>query len=175
MATNTATMSHRSMEMAYTSSTEWRSVRPWSLALSVREITSVSATFVISSSLSSNGTDPSLASLGLTTDDISDYENDDERLTDGDKDKTLMGDALAKGLSVNVNGAPWQRVLIRIDDHTDEAVIVIYGLMPGIYYDIDLGLVRGGQNSTLRGQITTQGESLASRCFSSILRMKLRY
>jgi hypothetical protein len=41
-----------------------------------------------------------------------------------------------------VNGAPWQRVLIRVDDATDEAGVVVYGLMPERQYDIDLALLR---------------------------------
>ena len=46
---------------------QWRSIRPWapSLRLAVREITSVSATFILSSSLSDRESDPSLASRGL--------------------------------------------------------------------------------------------------------------
>lgn len=107
-------------------SSEWHSIRPWTppLSLSVREITSVSATFILSSALSDfNGQpEPLLVSLGLSAED---YNDDDE---DGDDDSdefssaeqkkknSIISDALAKGLSVNVNSLPWQRVLIRLDD-----------------------------------------------------------
>ena len=144
---------------------EWHSIRPWAprLALFVREITSVSATFILSSSLSDppNGggsrSDPSLTSLGL---DDETHANSDSESSDSDEDgvrrELIISNALAKGLSVNVNGSPWQRVLIRIDDKADEAVIIIYGLMPGRQYDIDLALVKGGQGS-LRRQVITEG------------------
>lgn len=118
-------------------STEWHSIRPWTphLALSVREVSSVSATFILSSVFSSIQDDPSVREL----------DSDSE---------AIIADALAKGLSVNVNGSSWQRVLIRTDDSADEAVIIIYGLMPGRQYDIDLGLVEAG---TMHKQILTEG------------------
>lgn len=137
--------------------TEWHSIRPWTprLALFVREITSVSATFILSSSLT-QPPDPSLASLD-EDDSLSDAESTESE--GGARQASLIiPNALAKGLSVNVNGSPWQRVLIRIDDKADEAVIIIYGLMPGRQYDIDLGLVQEGQGGvSLRRQVITEG------------------
>ncbi|KAF7349312.1 hypothetical protein MSAN_01720700 [Mycena sanguinolenta] len=129
---------------------EWpiRPGRP-PLSLFVREITSVSVTFILSSTFSDLGSEaePFLASLGLATED----DNEDD---DGD-DETDDSKCLQKGLSVNVNSATWKGVYIRIDDKTDEAVIIIYGLMPGKKYDIDLGLVQGGQSNNIRRQVTT--------------------
>jgi hypothetical protein len=153
---------------------EWHSIRPWAprLALFVREITSVSATFILSSSLSnrpngnSSQSDPSPASLGLIADDGHEIHSDsDENSSDSDEEdarrELIISNALAKGLSVNVNGSPWQRVLIRIDDKVDEAIIIIYGLMPGRQYDIDLALVQGGQGGVnLRRQVITEGTSV---------------
>ena len=129
----------------------WHSIRPWApiLSLTVREITSVSATFILSSSL--DEPDASLASLGLEA------AGDDPEQGDGGKKKAgIVSDALAKGLSVNVNGSAWPRAFIRIDDQLDEAVIIIYALMPGRQYDIELGLA---ESSTLRRQVTTEGAS----------------
>jgi hypothetical protein len=150
---------------------EWHSIRPWAprLALFVREITSVSATFILSSSLSdppnggSRQSDPSLASLGLIVDDEAhSNSNSESESSDSDEEgarrELIITNALAKGLSVNVNGSHWQRVLIRIDDKADEAIIIIYGLMPGRQYDIDLALVQGGQGGvSLRRQVITEG------------------
>jgi hypothetical protein len=149
---------------------EWQSIRPWAprLALFVREITSVSATFILSSSLSDHPNDgsshsgPSLASLGLIADDDDEvHSNSGDDSSDSDEEahrELIISNALAKGLSVNVNGSPWQRVLIRIDDKADEAIIIIYGLMPGRQYDIDLALVQGGQGGvSLRRQVITEG------------------
>jgi len=145
-----------------TTPSEWHSIRPWTprLSLFVREITSVSATFILSSTLSDadGEPEPSLASLGLTAEsDDEEEEEEDNSDSPETKRRSIISDALAKGLSVNVNGAPWQRVLIRIDDKADEAVIIIYGLMPGRQYDIDLGLVQGGQNNSIRQQVMTEG------------------
>ncbi|KAF7792092.1 hypothetical protein EIP86_003122 [Pleurotus ostreatoroseus] len=140
------------------SPTQWHSVRPWrpTLSLVVREITSVSATFILSalvhSSADSNAAavvEQSLASIGL-----SNLSNDEDG-SDGDAGggPQIVSDVLSKGLSVKVNGTPWQRVLMRVDDEADEAVIILFGLMPGRQYDIELGIVPN--EKTLRSQITT--------------------
>ncbi|KAF9493074.1 hypothetical protein BDN71DRAFT_1450781 [Pleurotus eryngii] len=131
---------------------EWHSVRPWSprLSLSVREITSVSATFILSSTFSDRGEqDLLLESLDIAPDD--EFE---EHIVDVDDGRAIISDALARGLSVNVNGNPWSKVIFHIDDKSDEAIIIIYALMPGRQYDIDLGLVNGGQS--LRRQVVTE-------------------
>lgn len=167
------------MDTTGTSPAEWHSIRPWAprLALFVREITSVSATFILSSSLSdtqnnSGQAQSDLASLGLVDESASDSGSDADGDSDGEPESNrelIISNALAKGLSVNVNGSPWQRVLIRIDDKADEAVIIIYGLMPGRQYDIDLGLVKGGgpgQHSgvtSLRRQVVTEGDHILHR------------
>lgn len=131
---------------------QWHSIRPWrpTLALSVREITSVSATFILSSAFRSSAdnaaVEQSLAALGLSN---------DEDSSDGDSSNggpQIVSDVLSKGLSVKVNGTPWQRVLMRIDDDADEAVIILFGLMPGRQYDIELGIV---PNEKILRQITT--------------------
>jgi hypothetical protein len=110
----------------------WQSIRPWipRLSLSVTEITSVSATFLISS-LSSNI--------------IHDPDNDTPTPNTG---------TLSKGVSVKVNGTPWRKCLARLSDDADEAMIIIYGLMPGRPYDIELGLIPGDEK--LKHQIVTE-------------------
>jgi hypothetical protein len=109
----------------------WQSIRPWHprLSLSVTEITSVSATFFISS-LSSNI--------------IHDSDNDTPTPNTG---------TLSKGVSVKVNGTPWRKCLARLSDDADEAMIIIYGLMPGRLYDIELGLIPSDEK--LKHQIVT--------------------
>lgn len=110
----------------------WQSIRPWHprLSLSVTEITSVSATFLISS-LSSNV--------------IHDPDNDTPTPNTG---------TLSKGVSVKVNGTPWRKCLARLSDDADEAMIIIYGLMSGRLYDIELGLIPGDEK--LKHQIVTE-------------------
>lgn len=171
------------------SSSNWHSIRPWapSLSLAVREVTSVSATFILSSAFSGE-IDSSLAAIGLEAA-AQAQESDPEHTQDADspngngaapsvaehKPNPVIADALAKGLSVNVNGSAWPRAFIRIDDRLDEAVIIIYALMPGRQYDIELALASIGQPSNpIRRQVTTEGESIqavimANRdaCYSS--------
>ena len=110
----------------------WQSIRPWHtrLSLSVTEITSVSATFLISA-LSSNI--------------IHDLDDDTPTSNTG---------TLSKGVSVKVNGTPWRKCLARLSDDADEAMIIIYGLMPGRHYDIELGLIPGDEK--LKHQIVTE-------------------
>ncbi|TFY57796.1 hypothetical protein EVG20_g8404, partial [Dentipellis fragilis] len=133
------------MDLASTS--KWHSLRPWNhrLSLSVLEITSVSATFVLSSLSSQTN-----LSLLLDGEDYDGAENATPRPSGTHQ---IISDALSKGLSVKVNATPWQRVLIRIDDETDEAVIIIYGLMPGRQYDIELGIIPGEER--VKGHIVT--------------------
>ncbi|KAF8994057.1 hypothetical protein BDQ17DRAFT_1331344 [Cyathus striatus] len=146
----------------------WHAIRPWSppLSLVVREITSVSATFILSSG-NVGDMSSSLASLGLEDQSsVSSLTEDKDRSSstsaesvelDPPVKSTIIVDALAKGLSVTVNGSSWQRVFIRIDDKIDEAVIIIYGLMPGRQYDITLGLVQGQVQRQVTTTSTTTG------------------
>lgn len=116
------------------SMSDWHCVRPWlpPLGLSVLEITSVSVTFLLTATMVPL-VDPELQAQLAET-------------------ECIVTEALANGLSVKVNGSAWQRVIIRIDEAADEAVVIIYGLMPGRQYDIELAMVRAGQ---LRREITT--------------------
>ena len=131
---------------------EWYTIRPWTphLTLAVREITSVSATFILSSSLDTRHTADDEPEPELSGDTSNDTSNDYALDSRG-----IIADAMSHGLSVDVNGSNWQRVILRMNDHADEAIIVIYGLHPGRQYDIDLALVSGG---TMRKQVTTEGE-----------------
>jgi hypothetical protein len=88
---------------------------PTHLSLSVTEITSVSATFIISST--------------------SDH-------------------SLSNGVSVNVNGSPWPKCLARLADNPDQVMIIIYGLMPGRQYDVELGVIPG--DDKFKSQFVTE-------------------
>ncbi|KAI9460810.1 hypothetical protein HD554DRAFT_2176487 [Boletus coccyginus] len=132
------------------SPSEWHTIRPWTphLMLAVREITSVSATFILSSSLDARHTTDDEPDPELTGDTSNETNND--AILDS---RGIIADALSHGLSVDVNGSNWPRVILRMNDQADEAIIVIYGLHPGRQYDIDLALVSGG---TMRKQVTTE-------------------
>lgn len=160
-------------------SSQWHSIRPWrpTLSLFVREITSVSATFILSSPLASAPTVSGEAGADEDEDETDEELMVSDAVMEGEEgresaaedasgeDQTLnmcsrsrrqtqiVADALSKGLSVKVNGTPWQRVLMRVDEQTDEAVVILFGLMPGRQYDVELGIVPG--ENILRSQITT--------------------
>ncbi|CAL1708935.1 unnamed protein product [Somion occarium] len=135
---------------------QWHSIRPWrpTLSLSVREITSVSATFILSSPLAaSDVTTIDALHEDNAPDDRNECASNGSLMEGSSRPTQIISEVLSKGLSVKVNGTPWQRVLMKIDDATDEAVMILFGLMPSRQYDIELGVVPG--ESTLRGQFTT--------------------
>ena len=125
---------------------KWHFIRPWHprLSLFVKEITSVSATFVI---VSLAGRDH--------------FEPDDGPASTSSQ--SVVPDPLSKGVSVKVNGTPWPKCLARLSDNADEAMIIVYGLMPGRHYDIELGLIAGEK---LRGQIVTESVGVCWSLFS---------
>lgn len=175
--------SHRQFFFMASTTPQWQIIRPWapSLCLAVREITSVSVTFILSSTLSDREIDPSLASRGLIaaadeSDDIQETEpvasssaissslcTNEESLKS--QTRSFIANALDKGLlSVTVNGSPWPRIFLHIDEQSDEAVIIVYALMPGRQYDVELGLIPNDQHNNnattthLNSQITTEAE-----------------
>ncbi|VDC07492.1 unnamed protein product [Peniophora sp. CBMAI 1063] len=131
------------------SDTKWEALRPWTprLSLSVREVTSVSATFLLSS-LSPN------TNLSL----ILDAQDDQDE--SGGSSSHILSDSATKGLSVKANGQAWPRVLARLDDDKDEAVVIVYGLMPGIQYDIEFAIVPG--DLRMKSHIQTENSKPAS-------------
>jgi hypothetical protein len=120
--------------------------------LTIREITSVSATFILSSTLSVKLTEDAedIVSGNVSDDDLEDSA--------ANKSVHVVSDALAKGLSVNVNGAPWKRSYIRMADEGDEAIIILHGLMPGRQYDIELGIDSGDGEEIVHTHMVTQSK-----------------
>ncbi|KAH9941184.1 uncharacterized protein BXZ73DRAFT_98397 [Epithele typhae] len=142
---------------------EWHAVRPWlpALSLTVLEITSVSVTFILASPYSAPDAarDASLAALGLVAGRTRTTHHEDHAAAAAAANGPhgqVVSDILAKGLSVKVNGTPWQRVILKMDDVLDEAIIILYGLMPARQYDVELGILP--DEASLRGQITTDTE-----------------
>ena len=82
-----------------------------------------------------------------------DEDEDAAEGSGGSRGVQIVSDVLSKGLSVKVNGTPWQRVILKMDDVLDEAIIILYGLMPSRQYDVELGILPG--EASVRGQITT--------------------
>ena len=101
----------------HSSSGKWQSIRPWDprLSLSIREITSVSTTFILSS-LSSH------TNLSFILDGEDEDSQPLEDVSDHSPNPQIVTDAQTKGLSVKVNGTAWRRVLARIDDDVNVTI-----------------------------------------------------
>jgi predicted nucleic acid-binding Zn-ribbon protein len=130
---------------------QWQSIRPWihRFALSVNQVSSVSATFTLKSALTTRpDDDPALESIVKNEGEDGSTEHPDPSMR-----SHAVSDALTQGLSVKVNSSPWQRVLLRVDEESDQAIIIVFGLMPGRQYDVELGITQRQQS--LRSQITT--------------------
>jgi hypothetical protein len=143
------------------SSSNWHTIRPWSsrLSLVVREITSVSATFILTSRPVDSPEE--LAALGL----------DDPELFD-DHDTLHSTDLLGRELAVKVNGAAWEKILVDVVEEGEEAIIVLYGLMPGRHYEVEINVI-SGKDQPIRKHVVTDlesskfsSQSTTSRCLS---------
>lgn len=123
---------------------EWHTVRPWSrrISLQVREVTSVSVTFILRSSIGASRNEV-LAAMGVE----SDEEEEEARIP-------TISDALGRGLAVKVNGNHWQRVVVQVDEDEEEAIVIVYGLIPRKKYEIGLGIV--ATDNAVSEDITTQ-------------------
>ncbi|EJF63864.1 hypothetical protein DICSQDRAFT_134464 [Dichomitus squalens LYAD-421 SS1] len=144
------------MDDQFADGSSWHSIRPGypSLSLSVREITSVSVTFVLSSPYSAHDADISLASLGLSSSDDDEASTSRETASVADTDQPqIVSGIIRNGFSVKVNGTPWRKVIVSKDEVDDEAIIIVHGLMPARQYDVELGVMPG--ETSLRGQVTT--------------------
>ena len=129
----------------------WQTIRPWihRFALSVNQVSSVSATFTLKSALTAKSHDPTVESV---------VEEEETGWGCADHADSFAGsrtvsNALTQGLSVKVNSSPWQRVLFRVDEESDEATLIVFGLMPGRQYDVELGIAHPLE--ALHSQITT--------------------
>jgi predicted nucleic acid-binding Zn-ribbon protein len=66
-------------------------------------------------------------------------------------------DLLGRELAVKVDKIPWQNVLVDVSDEGEEAVIVLYGLMPGRHYEVELTVV--SSKEPLRKHVVTDIDS----------------
>ena len=155
------------------STTVWHAIRPWTprFSLVVREVTSVSATFVLTPAGNANASDSSKSTGkngidGSTLDDALHANGTNADSSSSSAMPNIVSEAFNRGLTVTVNGAQWKRVLMRMDEAHGEAVIVLFGLMPARQYDVELGIVLG----------ETEGEEVVhSRMVTQAQRMFLWY
>lgn len=132
------------------SNSHWQTIRPWTnrISLQVKELTSISATFLLTSV--SPGLDTSLSS---SDEPQSSHANSAQASTPVDLPRSLR-EILRRGLTVKVNSAPWPKVVPHIEDDDSEAIIILYGFLPARTYDIELSIAP--DEEPLRKQIATQ-------------------
>jgi hypothetical protein len=70
-----------------------------------------------------------------------------------------ISDLLGRELDVKVNSTVWQNVLVHMDDDGEEATIVLYGLMPGRHYEVELNVVSGKEPIAIRKHVVTDADS----------------
>ena len=124
----------------------WSSIRPFTprLLLTVWEITPVSVTLILTTSL-----DTTYIKRPSTTDEPNDTKHG-------------ISEILESGLAVKVNADPWDKVVIHTGEDEEEAIVTICGLMPSVNYVIDLHVAAADED--FHGAITT-----ASNIFSNDL------
>ncbi|KAG8972207.1 hypothetical protein FRC05_010256 [Tulasnella sp. 425] len=138
----------------------WSSIRPYTprLFLTIWEISSVSVTLVLTTTLDTTfvkrppNTPHGAPSLHEDTQD-----GDSWAVAEDDTDtKRGISNILRSGMAVNINGNPWNKVIMHTGEDDAEAILTIYGLLPAMQYDIDL--VVASADEAYRGVIVTAGE-----------------
>jgi len=128
------------LEMATCSG--WETIRPWTnrIAIQVKELTSISATFILSSATAADAGDGELAALH------------DADATPQPSQKSV-GEVLARGFTIKVNNGSWNSYFLSVEEDGSEAVIILHGLRPGRHYEIELALEQ--DESPLRKDFAT--------------------
>lgn len=111
--------------------THWETIRPWidRLAIQVKELTSISATFVLTSAINHVKLDEEITDALL---------NDIDPVFKADGLFKSVGEILDHGFAVKVNDTRWNNYFLNVDEEEDEAVIILYGLRPGRMYEVEL-------------------------------------
>lgn len=140
----------------------WQTIRPWTnrISLRVKELTSISATFLLTS------VSPGLDTTLSNDEPQPSHANSAQASAPVDLRRSLR-DVLRRGLTVKVNGVPWPKVVPHIEDDDSEAIIILYGFLPARTYDIELSIAP--DEEPLRKQIATrQGIMIASPLYQAI-------
>jgi len=140
----------------------WNSIRPYTprLLLHVREITSVSVAFSLSTTLDATYLNPSGNGASAHQDEDDTIESDMMTF----RSKPGIADVLRTGLVVKLNGSPWQKVVIHAEESEEEAIVVLYGLFPVRHYEVELSVVAGEE--TYHVSVVTNNDGMYRFCIS---------
>jgi hypothetical protein len=128
-----------------TTTGHWETIRPWTdrLSIQVKDLTSISATFILSSAVAgSDEVDGELATL---------HPEESASIKYGPTKS--IGEALSRGFHVKVNGNNWNNYFVNVEEDESEAVIILYGLRPGKQYEVELTIEQ--DQTPLRKDFTT--------------------
>ncbi|KIM34431.1 hypothetical protein M408DRAFT_325833 [Serendipita vermifera MAFF 305830] len=135
------------------SASGWETIRPWTnrVAIQVKELTSISATFILSSATAADATDGELAALHSA-------EPIPQRL------QKSVGEILSHGFTIKVNGGSWNNSFLNVEEDGSEAVIILHGLRPGRRYEVELTLEQ--EESALKKDFATLENDLFAQQMS---------
>lgn len=87
-----------------------------------------------------------------------DSASDTSELPRDGESTSAMTKIFESGVSVAVNGLPWSHVVMG-DRGPDEAVIVVFGLLPGREYEMEMsvGSKDGSKSVAVKGTVCTEG------------------
>ncbi|PVG00794.1 hypothetical protein CPB86DRAFT_871643 [Serendipita vermifera] len=128
-----------------TTTGHWETIRPWTdrLSIQVKDLTSISATFILSSAIAGiDEVDGELATL---------HAEESASIKYGPTKS--IGEALSRGFHVKVNGNNWNNCFVNVEPDESEAVIILYGLRPGKQYEVELTIEQ--DQTSLRKDFTT--------------------
>lgn len=110
------------------------------MAIQVKELTSISATFVLSSATAADTGDGELAALHVS-----------EHIPQ--PSQKPVGEILTRGFTVKVNNGSWNNYFLSVEEDGSEAVIILHGLRPGRHYEVEITLEQ--DESALRKDFAT--------------------
>jgi len=140
----------------------WETIRPWidRLAIQVKELTSISATFMLTSAISH---------VKLEEETTGSLLNDLDPVFKADGLFKSVGEILDRGFTVKVNDARWNNYFLNVDE--EEAVIILYGLRPGKMYEIEL-TIEQDENAVRKEFVTLKNEAGACSLFNAFASAK---
>ncbi|KAG8797633.1 hypothetical protein FRC17_007691, partial [Serendipita sp. 399] len=135
-----------------TTSRQWQTIRPWvdRVSIQVKELTSVSATFLLApaSAADEEDIDQHLAALQVV-----ESESSSSNSSSAHPSQKSIRSILSRGFTLKVNSAGWNNYFLNVEEDESEAVMILYGLRPGRQYEVEFTIEQ--EESPLRKDIVT--------------------
>ncbi|KAG8798843.1 hypothetical protein FRC18_008519, partial [Serendipita sp. 400] len=111
-----------------TASRQWQTIRPWvdRVSIQVKELTSVSATFILTSASAGDDEDIDQHLAALQVDSEGAHPS-----------QKSIRSILSRGFTLKVNSSGWNNYFLNVEEDGSEAVIILYGLRPGRQYEVE--------------------------------------